>query len=47
MSAGLDDKQVDDGKWIGDDYIMRETLHKWGMGKIKTERHWKRIIVAQ
>ena len=26
---------------------MRETLHKWGMGKIKTERHWKRITVAQ
>ena len=34
-------------KWIGDDYIMRETLHKWGIGKIKTERHWKRITVAQ
>ena len=26
---------------------MRETFHKWGIGKRRTERHWKRITVAQ
>ena len=24
---------------------MRETLHKWGIGKKRTERHWKRITL--
>ena len=27
-SIGLDGKQVDDGKWIGRDYIIGETPHK-------------------
>ena len=34
-------------KWIGRDYIMGETLHKVGIGKIMTERHWKRITIAR
>ena len=38
LSTGLDGEQVDDGKWIGRDYIIGETLHKWGIGKILVER---------
>ena len=26
---------------------MEETFHKWGIGKILTQKYWKRIIVAR
>ena len=46
VQGGMVNKWMMEMDWKGL-YIIGETLHKWGMGKIKTERHWKRITVTQ